>query len=266
MYSKFQLLRKYIQYKVQSSNGKGHGVHSPFVFNFITQVLNDQRTFYSFNAIEDLREKLKSNQTVLTIEDFGAGSRVNSHYQRSVASIAKSALKPAKFSQLLFRMVNYYQPSTILELGTSLGITTSYMACANTQAKVITMEGASEIANVAAGNFQSLHLNNIRIIEGNFDETLDNALQGIPQKIDFAFLDGNHRKDPTIKYFHALLPKVHEYSILIFDDVHWSKEMEEAWEYVKHHEAVTLSIDLFFIGIVFFRKENKEKQHFTIDF
>jgi predicted O-methyltransferase YrrM len=266
MYSKFQLLRKYIQYKVQSSNGKGHGVHSPFVFNFITQVLNDERTFYSFNAIENLRNKLKKDQKVLTIEDFGAGSRVNSHYQRSVASIAKSALKPAKFSQLLFRMVNYYQPSTILELGTSLGITTSYMASANAKAEVITMEGASEVAKTAADSFKSLNLNNIRIIEGNFDETLSAALQTIPQKIDFAFLDGNHRKDPTINYFHALLPKVHEYSILIFDDVHWSSEMEEAWEYVKNHVAVTLTIDLFFIGIAFFRKENKEKLHFTIDF
>lgn len=266
MYSKFQLLRKYIRYKVQSSNGKGHGVHSPFVFNFITQILNDKRSFYSFNAIESLRDKLKKNQTVLTIEDFGAGSRVNSHYQRSVSSIANSALKPAKFGQLLFRMVNYYQPSTILELGTSLGITTAYLASANTHAEVITMEGASEIAKVASNNFRSLNLNNVRVIQGNFDETLVSALQTIPQKIDFAFLDGNHRKDPTINYFHALLPKIHDHSILIFDDVHWSSEMEEAWDYVKNYEAVTLSIDLFFIGIVFFRQENKEKQHFTIDF
>ena len=265
MYSKLQLLNKYIQYRLKASNGKGHGTHSPFVFEFITQVLNDDRTYYCYDHIERLREKLKLDNTLLTIEDFGAGSRVNSHYQRAVSSIAKSALKPKKFSQLLFRMVNHYQPENILELGTSLGITTSYLASANTNARVTTMEGASAVADVAKSNFQSLQLNNIALVQGNFDETLSSAIEHIPQ-IDFAFIDGNHRRDPTIAYYEKLLPKTHEHSILIFDDVHWSKEMEEAWEHIKNDSAVTLSIDLFFIGIVFFRKENKTKQHFVIKF
>jgi len=265
MYSKFQLLNKYIRYKLQASNGKGHGVHSPFVFEFIQEVLNDDRTYYCYQQIERLRERLKYDDRMLTIEDFGAGSRVNSHYQRSVSSIAKSALKQKKFSQLLFRMVNHYHPETILELGTSLGITTSYLAAADNNAKVITMEGASAVAAVARKNFESLQLNNIHIEEGNFDLTLDQVLQSLPA-IDFAFVDGNHRRDPTIAYYHKLLPKTNDQSILIFDDVHWSREMEEAWEYIKAQPEVTLSIDLFFIGIIFFRKENKIKQDFTVRF
>jgi len=185
--------------------------------------------------------------------------------QRSIASIARHAAKSKKWAQLLFRIVNYYQPGHILELGTSLGITTAYLASANKDLPVFTMEGAGAVAAVAQKNFGKLQLENIKIVEGNFDETLSGLLNDLPG-VDFAFVDGNHRKKPTVQYFEQLLPKLNEYSILIFDDVHWSKEMEEAWKYIKANDAVTLSIDLFFIGIVFFRKEQKVKQHFTIRF
>ena len=265
MYSKLQLASKYIQYWLRASNGKGHGIHSPFVFDFVTNVLNDTRTFYCYETIELLREELMGNEELLTIEDFGAGSRVQSHSQRTVASIASSALKPKKFSQLLFRMVNHYQPSTVLELGTSLGITTSYLASAKGDAKVITMEGAKSIAAVARQNFARLGLTNIQLVTGNFDNTLASTLQQV-SLIDFAFIDGNHRKQPTLDYFEQLLLKVHDNSVLIFDDIHWSEEMEAAWNDIKAQPAITLSIDLFFIGIVFFRKENKVKQHFAIRF
>jgi predicted O-methyltransferase YrrM len=265
MYSKWELVKKYMQYWWHASNGKGHGVHSPFVFSFITQVLNDKRFFYCYETIEIVREQLKGDNTLLTLEDFGAGSRIHSHTQRKVADIATSSLKPKKFSQLLFRMVNYFQPATILELGTSLGITTSYLASGNTNAQVITMEGAKAVAALAKQNFQSLRLKNIQVVTGNFDNTLPGTLAQL-LGIDFAFIDGNHRLQPTLDYFNQLLPKVHEYSVLIFDDIHWSQEMEEAWNTIKAHEKVTLTIDLFFIGIVFFRKENKAKQNFTIRF
>lgn len=265
MYSPFQLGLKYLRYWVTAGNGKGHGIHSPFVFEFITNVLNDDGVYYCYASIESLRAHLKADDTVLELEDFGAGSRVHASYKRKVADIAGSSIKSKKFAQLLFRMVNFYQPKNILELGTSLGITTCYLASANTAIPVITMEGAGAVANVAKKNFEQLGVENIQLIEGNFDVTLNEVLQQ-SSKIDFAFIDGNHRKEPTIQYFEQLLAHINEYSILIFDDVHWSKEMETAWEFIKAHEAVTLSVDLFFIGIVFFRIEQKVKQHFTIKF
>src|SRR3954467_2298658 len=265
MYSKWQMAKKYMQYWWHASNRKGHGVHSPFVFSFITQVLNDKRYFYCYDTIEIVREHLKSDSTMLTLEDFGAGSRIYSHTQRTVKDIATSSLKPKKYSQLLFRMVNYFQPGTILELGTSLGITTSYLACGKGDAQVITMEGAKAVAAIAKQNFQSLRLKNIQVVTGNFDDTLPGTLAQL-QSIDFAFIDGNHRLQPTLDYFNQLLPKVHEYSVLIFDDIHWSREMEEAWYTIKAHDNVRLTIDLFFIGIAFFRKENKVKQDFAICF
>ncbi len=265
MYSKLQLAFKYIQYWLRSSNGKGHGIHSPFVFDFVTNVLNDKRSFYCYNAIESLRKELSQNNETLTVEDFGAGSRVEHYQQRKISSIAASSVKPKKFSQLLFRMINHYQPLTILELGTSLGITTSYLASAKADAKVTTMEGAKAVANIAQHNFNKLHLQNIELITGNFDDVLPDILQK-KSIVDFAFVDGNHRKEPTLSYFKQLLVKANEYSIFIFDDIHWSKDMDAAWSEIKACDAVTLSIDLFFIGIVFFRKENKEKQHFIIRF
>lgn len=266
MYSPFQLGIKYIRYWLTAGNGKGHGIHSPFVYEFIESVLTDDGAYYCYAPVEAIRARLKQDQASLELQDFGAGSRVHASYTRKIAQIAKSSLKPRKFAQLLFRMVNYYQPKNVLELGTSLGITTAYLASANKSTPVVTMEGAKAVAAIAKKNFDELQLENISITEGNFDITLKEVLENKLPKVDFAFIDGNHRKEPTIQYFEQLLPHVSDYSILIFDDVHWSKEMEAAWEYIKAHNAVTLSIDLFFIGIVFFRKEQKVKQHFTIRF
>lgn len=265
MYSPLVAALKYLKYYIQASNGKGHGSHSPFVFDFIIHVLNDDRTFYAFKNIEDVRSDLLKNNIVLQVDDFGAGSKIGLTKERKIKDIASSSLKPKKYAQLLFKIVNYYQPNTILELGTSLGITTSYLASANTNASITTMEGSNQIAKIAATNFDRLGLKNINQILGNFDTTLPEALKNL-SKIDFAFLDGNHRYLPTINYFNAILPKISNDSIIILDDIHWSKEMEQAWNEIKNHPSVTLSIDLFFIGIIFFKAEFKTKQHFSIRF
>ena len=265
MYSLVKIASKFIRYFLVASNGKGHGVHSPFVFDFIKNVLNDKRQFYAYESVEGIRKQMLTDDSVLTIKDYGAGSIVSKTDQRKVSSIARTSLKPAKYGQLLFRIANYYKSNNIVELGTSLGVTTAYLASANTNGKVITMEGADQVAKLARKNFEQLGLENIEMIEGNFDTTLNGALQNLPS-VDLAFVDGNHRKQPTLNYFYQLLEKVNESSIFIFDDIHWSKTMEEAWHEISHHSSVTLSIDLFFIGWVFFRPEQKKQQHFTIRF
>jgi predicted O-methyltransferase YrrM len=270
MYSRFQLLKKYIQFHFSASNSRGHGMHSPFVFDFITKVLNDKTVYPAYSNVESLRKQLLKDKTILEIEDFGAGSSVaetnlpaGQAGRRSVASITQHAAKSKKWGQLLFRMVKFYQPNTILELGTSLGITTCYLSLAKPDAKLITMEGAGEIANVAKLIFRTSGFRNIELIEGNFDSTLSSAINSL-SFVDFAFIDGNHRREPTERYFNQILSKANNDSILVFDDIHWSKEMEAAWEKIKNDPAVTCSIDLFFVGIIFFRKEFKEKQHFVI--
>lgn len=263
MFSSWQLIKKYSSYYLTALNGKGHGIHSPFVYDFVRKVLNDKRNFYAYNQVEALRRKLLQNETIIEVEDFGAGSAISKTNQRSIASITRHAAKSKKWAQLLFRIVNYYQPKHILELGTSMGISTAYMALANPQAQVVTAEGSAAIAAQAKSNFQSLQLSSIQQVTGNFDDTLPGILTAFP-KLDLAFIDGNHRYEPTVRYFNQLLPNLHDSSVVIFDDIHWSADMEKAWEEVKENAAVRLSIDLFFVGLVFFSDQFKVKQHFTI--
>lgn len=265
MYSTFQLAKKYFHYYLTASNGKGHGVHSPFVFDFIKNVLNDHKKYSGYYSIEKLRKELLEDKTIIEVEDFGAGSLAVPNGQKKVSNITKSFLKPKKFAQLLFRIVKYYKPKTIIELGTSLGITSAYLASANKASEVFTLEGSENTAAIAQENFNKLGLQNVKLIHGNFDSMLPELLS-LFQKVDLAFVDGNHRKVPTLHYFQQFLQKSTDTSLLIFDDIHWSAEMEEAWKEIQHHPSVTLTIDLFFIGLVFFKKDFKAKQHFVIRF
>jgi predicted O-methyltransferase YrrM len=265
VYSSLQLAAKYFQYYLTASNGSGHGTHSPFIFEFISKVLKDRQQYPAYNKIELLRKALLKDPAILEVEDYGAGSSVDKANQRSVSSIAKHAAKPPKYGQLLFRMVQYYNPHTILELGTSLGITTAYLSVANPVAELITIEGSPDIASKAKKNFQTLGLQNILVVEGNFDTELSQIVSPL-SSIDLAFIDGNHRREPTENYFAQLLPKINNDSILVFDDIHWSRDMEQAWATIKDHPATRASIDLFFMGIVIFRREFIEKQHFVIRF
>jgi predicted O-methyltransferase YrrM len=263
VYSRFKLAVSFFRYYVTAANGRGHGIHSPFIYDFIRNVLNDHRHYPAYDQVEKLRSELLRRTATVKVRDFGAGSSVDRSNERSIASIAKNAAKPRKYGQLLHRMVKKYQPQYILELGSSLGITTAYLSIAHPAAKLTTMEGAPAIADLARKNFQHLGLGNVQFVEGNFDDVLEGVIRQMPS-VDFCFVDGNHRYEPTVRYFNQLLEKHHADSIFVFDDIHWSAEMEQAWQTIKSHPAVRCSVDLFFIGIVFFRKEFMEKQDFVI--
>jgi predicted O-methyltransferase YrrM len=265
MYSTFKLAKKYFHHRFVASSGKGHGIHSPFVFDFLTNVLQDKTKYDCYKKIEKIRTELLQNNSLIHVEDYGAGSSVISSNKRLVKGIARSSLKNKKFAQFFYRLVNYYKPQTIVELGTSFGITTSYMAFGNPLSTVYTLEGAEHIALIAQSNFEKLGLKNIQLIRGNFNQSLPLLLQEI-NKVDLVFVDGNHLKIPTLQYFTWLLEKSTEQSIFIFDDIHWSAEMEEAWKQIQNHARVTLTIDLFFVGLVFFNKDFKVNQHFIIRF
>lgn len=265
MYGSLTLAIKYLQHFLSASNGKGHGTHSPFVFDFITQVLNNKKHYYAYETVEALREKLKLDKELIVLEDMGAGSVVSPTNKKTIASVATHAAKSPKYGQLLFRMADYYHPKTIVELGTSLGITTSYLALGNLNANVITLEGSTVVAKKALDNFRSLRLDNIRLVQGNFDITLIKVLEALGQ-IEMVFVDGNHREEPTLRYFRQLLPHMSAESVIIFDDIHWSEEMERAWNEIRNYPGVMLSIDLFFVGLVFFSPAFKVKQDFNIRF
>lgn len=262
MINKIRFAFNYLKYLL--SGQTKHDIHSPFIFELLTNVIEDTTPYYIFQPIELLRDKLLISKKVISITDFGAGSTINSSRQRKVADITKHSAKPAKYGQLLFRLINHFKPARILELGTSLGISTLYLAAPDSNARVITLEGCPETAAVAEHNFHLLKIKNIELTIGDFKKTLPDALSKL-QQVDVVFFDGNHQKDATLNYFEQCLPFAHTNSLFIFDDIYWSKGMEEAWATIKNHPKAIVTVDLFFIGLVFFRAE-QNKQHFKLKF
>ncbi len=204
------------------------------------------------------------DQHTIEVTDLGAGSRKGSQPLRKVSTIARHSVSSQKVSELLFRLVAYFQPQHILELGTSLGVNTLYLAKAQPQARVTTMEGCPNLAAMARQHFIDHQMNHIQLQEGNIDTTLPDFLKGDP-KLDFVFLDANHREAPTLRYFEQCLSKAHEGSVFVLDDIYWSLGMQRAWQQIQQHPQVKLTIDLFRVGLVFFR-DKQPKQHFKLRF
>ena len=250
----------YLLHRFKAKNR--HGVHSPFVYRLIDKVIYDFDAKKVYTGIENLRKQLFIDTRIITITDLGAGSHVNNNRRKKISDIARNALKPAKLAQLLYRLTADLQPRNIIELGTCLGITTLYLQKAAPAGKVYTFEGCPETAGIAKETFKKAGINDVELITGDFDNTLPQVINSL-DKLDFVFVDGNHQKDATLKYFEWCLPKVHENTMLIFDDIYWSQGMKEAWNEIKAHPKVTVTIDLFWIGLVFF-KPGQAKEDFLI--
>ena len=264
---------KYIVYKLTAKRKSGHGIHSPFVFDLLTNIINDTTPFYAFDDIDKLRDKLLSSDEKIVVKDLGAGStslllllkgRFSNSGIEKVKDIVKYSSTNKKYGELLFRLVNYFKPQTLLELGTSLGLGSLYLAMPDRKSILYTIEGCEETAKIARQNFKTSGIDNIKLSTGNFDNKLPEVLKKIKQ-LDFVFFDGNHKKQPTLSYFRQCLSHITQDTVFVFDDIHWSKEMDEAWNEIKEHKKVTVTIDLFFLGLVFFRQEIA-KQHFVIKF
>jgi len=265
MYSKSRLSFKWLQYYFLASNGRGHGVHSPFVYELIREVLNDRRYYSAYKEIETLKNGLLKDKRRIQVNDFGAGACMRGTLSKNVSDIARHEVSTRKFGRLLFRLANFYSAKTIVEMGSSLGISTAYLAAANTGSSVHTMEGSSGIAEIAKENFQKLGMSNISIFTGQFESGLTDLIASNPPA-DLVFIDGNHRKKPVLEYFEKFLDNISPAALIIIHDIHWSREMEEAWAIIQADPHVKMSIDIFSAGLVFFRDEFKVKQQFVIRF
>lgn len=255
------LIKEYIKYLLKAKDA--YALHSPFVFELYTKIIHAaSKDTTSIKAIEQIRAKFLKSHQLIDLNDLGAGSKSATASKRSLKKIAKNSLKKPHLANLLYRLIAFFQPSTIVELGTSVGITTAYLAIHNLESKIYTFEGDKNLLQIAQENFKDLKLKNITAILGNIDQTLPATISSI-EKLDFAFFDANHRYQPTINYFEICLTKAHEFSIFIFDDIYWSKDMKKAWETIKNYPQVTLSIDLFWLGLIFFRKK-QPIQHFIL--
>lgn len=256
---KLQPIRSYLSHWLNQVDE--HSIHSPFFFDFYKNVIKKSRKATSNNKIEEIRGSLLNNNSNIEIEDLGAGSRHSTSTTKSIAEVAKNSLSPEALSKLYQHIVHYNDARYIVELGTSMGLNTLYLA-EKSDARVFTFEGSKSLANIALTHFELFEKKNIQLIEGNIDNTLTEFLQNT-EKINFALLDANHRYEPTLRYFNLLVRRFNDKSILVVDDIHWSEEMEKAWKELYQHKLVYGSIDLFRCGILFFDPA-LNKQHFVL--
>jgi predicted O-methyltransferase YrrM len=245
--SKLFQARTFVNYWLDAVDD--HSLHSPFFFDLYRKVIKTRQSHHAFGRIEALRKQLLSDASAVDGIDHGAGSSV-SNGTRTVQNIAATSLSNTSFLVLYHRLIEYYQARIIVELGTSLGISSLYLAQAN-GVELTTFEGSPSLAALARKNFLQLNFANIKLVEGNIDTTLPNYL-GLCPKIDIAFMDANHRYEPTLRYFNWLLQKTHPRSVIIIDDIHYSPEMEKAWQEIKAHQLVYGSADLYRCGLLFF--------------
>ena len=245
----------YIKFLCQSFHL--HGIHSPFVFQLEKECLRDANTHKAYRSIANYRTHLKGDNSYLSISDLGAGSRITKSATRRVSHILRHSATTKKRSELLYRLVSYTKAKSVLELGTNLGVGTQAMAL-NSQASITSIEGCPNLFGFSKAHLSSYA--NVTLINGHFNT----VLSGFKDKSwDLVFMDGHHNKAATLNYFEALLPQLHNNSILILDDINWSRGMQEAWAAIKVHPQVTITIDTFFWGLVFFRNE-QAKEHFAI--
>jgi predicted O-methyltransferase YrrM len=250
---------QYIKYRLRSVSK--YKVHSPFAYKIYTEVILSKAEG-SQPQIEKQRAWLLRQKSLMETTDFGAGAG-KGYYKtrfRQTRNITKHSSVSPKYGRLWYRLVAFVKPETILEIGTAMGISTMYMAKAAPESRIVSMEGCAVIAASAKDNFTKLKINNIELAMGNFNQLLGKTVDKI-ERIDFVLIDGNHRKEPTLKYFEQILDKLHPGSVVVIDDIHWSKGMLEAWNTIKANEKVSVSIDLFRAGILFFREDIAKENH-----
>ena len=252
------IIKSYIQFLWHSKNQ--HGVHSPFVFDLVTKCFYDKKQKKEYNILKEYRNSLLQNKNTIEVTDFGAGSRVFKSNTRQIAQIAQTAGISSKRAELLYRITDYFQPKNILEIGTSLGLATSALSLGNPNTAITTLEGCPETSGVAQKQFCEFGFSNIKTEVTEFSSYLKKSQLST---FDFIYFDGNHSKQATLDYFELLLPTITNNTIWIFDDIHWSIDMEEAWRIIQDHPKVTVTIDTFQWGLVCFRHE-QEKEHFVI--
>jgi len=253
---------RYIQYLAKAKTS--HSIHSPFVFDLVTKVLNNKQSNQDMLQIHSCFLEQKRSRRVLETTDFGAMQGNRSYVTRfqTVSEIARKSSVNKQSGELLYRLVEYFKPGVILELGTSLGISTLYLAKAAPGSKVFTLEGCAAKVEVAKANFQKMGVQNIEVSTGRFDTQLPLVCDRAGT-IDFAFLDGHHQYKPTLEYFRKVRMHSTDETVIVLDDIHWSSDMEKAWGEICRSPEVSVSIDLFSLGIVFFRK-SLSKQHFIL--
>jgi predicted O-methyltransferase YrrM len=244
---------KYLEYIISAGHRNGHGIHSPFVFDLVSRIFRNKTAGDVVCTIEKIREQLISDRRMIIVNDLGSGSEKRKDNKRKMSEIARYSAVPSKYGILLHNLASEFGGDGIVEFGTSFGISTLYMSAGAPGSVIYTMEGCSECAEVARDIFSKAGVKNINLLVGPF-ETLLPQLKDENIKPGFVFIDGNHRKEPVLRYFNEIAGISGPDTIVAVDDIYDSREMTEAWEEIKRHEKVSVTVDIFRMGLVSFRQ------------
>jgi predicted O-methyltransferase YrrM len=261
---KIKLLIKYLVYVTVRRGAAGHGIHSPYVFSFNRDVLNCRKRYDEYDLIRGFRLKLMSRDEIICVDDKGAGSAVFISNKRKVREMVKYSSSTTKMGKLLFRLARHLHAVNVVELGTSLGFGTFCLALGSDKGRVYSIEASQEQIDIAREELGNAGITNAELIEGTFRNVLPDTLAGI-ECLDLVYFDGDHRKESVRWQFRQCLGKMHSGSVFVVGDINWSTEMNEAWRELCGEPSVTLSMDLFHCGLLFFRK-GMTRQHFTLGF
>jgi predicted O-methyltransferase YrrM len=245
-------------------SGNRYRVHSPFLYNLTVEVLRKKKLPATTRQLEEIRKECLRSREIIRKTDYGECDKQRAHrvYPVAVRHIARTSLTPRRNAGRLYRLVRFMMPANILEIGTSLGITTAYLASANPEARIMTLEGCPELSRKAKEHFDKLGIKNIELLEGRFEENLPAALERLG-KVDLVYIDGNHCQEAMLDYYAQCMAYAGNETIIIFDDIHFSPGTEEAWNIISKKEEVRVSLDLYTTGWLIFRKESS-RQHFRL--
>jgi predicted O-methyltransferase YrrM len=259
--SKWHQIKYYLKYRLKAQSS--HGAHSPFIYKLIETLIDDKNcTFAEFEQLDVVRKRLLKDTQTLTIEDLGAGSSILKSRTRKVSDIAKHSISQKRFSEFYFKLINYFNHQIVIELGTSLGLNTVYLARSGKQTKVYSIEGSKALHDYAKQIITNYPTNNVELLYGSFDREFEPLLKKL-KHIDFLLVDGNHTYQATLRYFKNALPYIHENTLIVFDDIYWSEGMTKAWEEIKAHPQVSVTLDFYYCGLVFFKSGFAEPIHFS---
>ncbi len=242
-----------------------HSLQAPFIFNLYTNLIQGIKNNNGIEEIEVIRKSFLKDHTKIRGIDLGAGSRVTkSGYDKTVAMIAKHGISSKKDCIFLSELVKRIQPKTSIELGTSLGIATAYLANSIKHGSIFTFEGNEALVQKSKYVFHLVNCENVHLIKGDIDDMLPGQLTQL-DKVDFAIIDANHTYRALLRYFDLLKVKMGDSGVMVIDDIRWSVEMYSGWKKLILDEAVTTSIEFLNKGVLMFKKRI-QKQHYILSY